>query len=235
MNLENEAAQAANALTPWFNGVVAETKELSSDVAAVLEISLHAKRKVSKAAFLRLAELSQDFLTKNSFAIGAGTFFAPGAADGGAHPPEWWTRDAAGTIARLKFNLTPGNDRYYDYAKLPYFSTPALTGQHTVWGPYIDYLGIEEYVLTFSAPVHVDGIFMGVSGCDIRLRDLEPLIMPHLRLIGGNAALINASNRVILGNSGMHLVGDRVKPESPAQHRLALDVPHLGLSLIYTL
>jgi hypothetical protein len=58
--------------------------------------------------------------------------------------------------------------------------------------------------------------------------------MPHLRGIPGDAALVNASNRVILGNSGMYLVGERIKSGSPQQQRMALDVPHLGLSLIYT-
>ena len=58
--------------------------------------------------------------------------------------------------------------------------------------------------------------------------------MPTLRAISGDAALVNASNRVILGNSGIYLVGERIKSGDPNQHRVALDVPHLGLSLIYT-
>lgn len=147
---------------------------------------------------------------------------------------QWWSRKESGAIGRLNFDLTPGSNRYYDYEKLPFFSTAASTGEQTLWGPYIDYLGFEEYILTFTAPVSVHGNFMGVAGCDIRVRDLEPLIMPNLCLIRGHAALINASNRIILGNSGMYLVGERVKSESPNQHQLTLDVPHLGLSLIYT-
>ncbi|MDJ0338392.1 cache domain-containing protein [Cryobacterium sp. PH31-O1] len=230
----NETVQAANAITPWFNGVATEIKELSQNVATVLERSLVGKFKVSKAALVGLDGLSREFLTKNSFAVGAGTFFAADSVEEGGLPPEWWSRNPSGAIGRLKFDLTPGSDRFYDYEKLPFFSTAASTGEQTVWGPYIDYLGTEEYVLTFSAPFYVHGNFMGVAGCDIRLRDLEPLIMPNLRLIQSHAALINASNRVILGNSGMYLVGERIKSESPNQHRLALDVPHLGLSLIYT-
>lgn len=234
MNPENEIVQAANALTPWFNGVAAEIRELSKNVAALLERSLVGKSKVNTAAMIGLDELSREFLTKNSFAVGAGTFFAADSVEEGGRPLEWWSRNSSGAIGRLKFDLTPGSDRYYDYEKLPFFSTAASTGEQTVWGPYIDYLGAEEYVLTFTAPFSLRGNFMGVAGCDIRHRDLEPLIMPHLRLIQTNAALINASDRVILGNSGMYLVGERIKSESSRQHRLALDVPHLGLSLIFT-
>ena len=58
--------------------------------------------------------------------------------------------------------------------------------------------------------------------------------MPNLRDIPSDAALVNASNRVILGNSGMYLVGERIKPGSPNLQRMPLDVPHLGLSLVYT-
>ena len=129
--------------------------------------------------------------------------------------------------------MTPGSSRYYDYEKLPFFSTAASTGEQSVWGPYVDFLGFEEYILTFAAPLSVHGRFTGVAACDIRIRDLEPLIMPTLRAIPGDAALVNASNRVILGNSGLYLVGERIKSGVPDQHRMALDVPHLGLSLIF--
>ena len=84
-----------------------------------------------------------------------------------------------------------------------------------LWGPYIDYLGFEEYVLTFTAPFSVHGKFSGVAGCDIRLVDLEPLIMRSLRAVHRDAALVNASNRVILGNSGAYLVGEQDKVGSP--------------------
>lgn len=234
MTPDTDVVQAATALTPWFSGVSAEIKDLSDGVSALLERRLGGKATVNRAALAGLDELSRGFLLRNSFAVGAGTFFASDSVEEGCRPLDWWSRQQTGAIGRLNFDLTPGSHRYYDYEKLPFFSTAASTGEQTVWGPYIDYLGFEEYILTFSAPFSVHGKFMGVVGCDIRLRDLEPLIMPTLRLIHANAALINASNRVILGNSGTYLVGERIKSESPHQHRLALDVAHLGLSLIYT-
>jgi hypothetical protein len=233
MNATTEIAHAANDLTSWISGVTTEIKKLSRDVASLLDRNLAGKSKVDQAALVGLDELSRKFLTKNTFAVGAGTFFAAASFEKGGHALEWWFRTESGALARLNSDLTPGSDRYYDYEKLPFFSTAASTGEQTVWGPYIDYLGFEEYILTFTAPFSVHGHFTGVTGCDIRLTDLEPLIMPILLLIPGDAALINASNRVILGNSGMYLVGERIKSGSPDQHRVALDVPHLGLSLIY--
>jgi hypothetical protein len=234
MKPDTEVVHAANALTSWTNGVSTEIAELSRNVASLLERNLVGRSKVDKAALVGLDKLSQEFLAKNAFAVGAGTFFAHESVEEGGRALEWWSRKGSGAVGRLDFDLTPGSNRFYDYEKLPYFSTAASTGEQTLWGPYIDYLGFEEYILTFTAPFSVHGTFTGVAGCDIRLKDLEPLIMPHLRGIPGDAALVNASNRVILGNSGMYLVGERIKSGSPQQQRMALDVPHLGLSLIYT-
>ncbi|MDQ6739412.1 MAG: cache domain-containing protein [Actinomycetota bacterium] len=234
MNPTTEVVHAAKALTSWISGVSTEIENLSGNVASLLEGNLVGKSQVDKTALVGLDELIREFLTRITFAVGAGAFFVPESVEAGSRAVEWWARKESGDVGRLDFDLTPGSHRYYDYEKLPFFSVPAATGQRTLWGPYVDYLGFEEYILTFAAPISVHGNFTGVAGCDVRIKDLEPLIMPKLRGIPGDAALVNASNRVILGNSGMYLVGERIKSGSPDQHRMALDVPHLGLSLIYT-
>ncbi|MDI3196257.1 cache domain-containing protein [Pseudarthrobacter sp. AL07] len=228
-----EVVHAASDLSSWMSGVCTEVKKLSSDVSSLLERNLAGKSKAGKAVLKGLDEYPRDFLTKNSYAAGAGTFFAVETIEEGVPALDWWARKEHGTIGRLDLDMTPGSSRYYDYEKLPFFSTAASTGEQSVWGPYVDFLGFEEYILTFAAPLSVHGRFTGVAACDIRIRDLEPLIMPTLRAIPGDAALVNASNRVILGNSGLYLVGERIKSDVPDQHRMALDVPHLGLSLIF--
>ncbi|WP_115788229.1 cache domain-containing protein [Arthrobacter silvisoli] len=234
MKPDHEVVHAANALTSWTSGVSAEITELARNVAALMERNLAGKPKVDSSALAGLEQLSRDFLAKNAFAVGAGTFFATQSVEEDGHALEWWSRGDSGALDKLDCDLTPGSNRYYDYEKLPFFSNAASTGEQTLWGPYLDYLGSGEYVLTFTAPFSVHGTFAGVAGCDILLRDLEPLIMPDLRGIPGDAALINASNRVILGNSGTYLVGERIKAGSSEQQRMELDVPHLGLSLIYS-
>ena len=234
MKLDNEVVHAAHALALWTGGVLAEINHLARNVAELVELNLAGRPKVDESSLLGLEALSREFLAKNTFAVGAGTFFAAQSVEAEGHIFEWWSRGQSGSIAKLDADLTPGSNRYYDYEKLPFFSTAASTGEQTLWGPYIDYLGFEEYIITLTAPFSLHGTFAGVAGCDILVKDLEPLIMPDLRAIPGNAALVNASNRVIMGNSGMYLVGERIKPGSPEdQQRMDLDVPHLGLSLVY--
>ena len=228
-----EVAHAAAALSSWLSGVCTEVNKLAGDVSSLLQRNPAGKQGIEAAALAGLDEYPRDFLTRNTFAAGAGTFFAMEALRPGVPALDWWARKDNGTIGRLDLDITPGSSRYYDYEKLPFFSTAASTGEQSLWGPYVDFLGFEEYILTFAAPLSVHGRFTGVAACDIRIKDLEPLIMPTLRAISADAALVNASNRVILGNSGLYLVGERIKSGYPNQHRTNLDVPHLGLSLIY--
>ncbi|ALE06320.1 GntR family transcriptional regulator [Arthrobacter sp. ERGS1:01] len=234
MNQTTEVAQAADALTVWFGRVCTEVETLSRNVSTQLEGNPAGHSKADTTALAGLEASTREFLTRNAFAVGAGTFFAAESVEAGGPAWDWWSRKESGTIGRLDFDQTPGSDRYYDYEKLPFFSTAASTGKQTLWGPYVDYLGFEEYILTFAAPFSIHGKFAGVAGCDIRVKDLEPLIMPKLRVIPGDAALVNASNRVILGNSGKYLAGQRIKSVAPNQSLLTLDVPHLGLSLLHS-
>lgn len=224
---------AADALTAWFSGVSTDVGILSKNVVSLYELSFARNAKVDKIAFRKMDYFSREFIINNLYAVGAGTFFTPRSVEKGNQTFEWWSRKESGAIERLEFDLTPGSSRFYDYEHLPFFSTAAATGEHTLWGPYIDYLGFEEYILTFTAPLSIQGNFAGVAGCDIRIRDLEPIIMPILQLIPNDAALINASNRVILGNSGLYLVGERVRLGRQDQRQLALGIPQFGLSIIY--
>jgi hypothetical protein len=101
-----------------------------------------------------------------------------------------------------------------------------------MWGPYVDYLGLDEYILTHTAPIQVGGSFVGVAGCDIRIRKLEEIFMPALRAIPGDAALLNESRRVVVGNSGAYLVGERLRSIPSDKQLIPIDVPHLGFSLL---
>ena len=145
---------------------------------------------------------------------------------------EWWIRNDAGGIEKLDFDLAPEGERFYDYEQLPWFSNAAKTGRQSIAGPYVDYLGFDEYIMTCTVPSYVRGMFIGVTGCDIRIRDLENKFIPLVRRIPGDAAILNGQNRVILGNSGRFIVGERVKTEPEGFCFIPLDVPNLNLRLI---
>ncbi|MDQ0736548.1 cache domain-containing protein [Arthrobacter agilis] len=224
------ALKAAGEIAAWMNALSLDVHRFAADSTALWSDHPH-PLSITPGDITRLEALAEAFLGSHDFVVGAGAIFATEAIrskDGGL---EWWIRREHG-IEKLEFDLRPGGERFYDYQNMPFFAAANRTGEQTAWGPYVDYLGMDEYILTFSAPIQLEGKFAGVAGCDIRIRTLEAILMPTLRAIPGNAALLNAGGRVVVGNSGAHLVGERVRPPADAGRLIPIAVPHLGFSLL---
>ncbi|WP_369045566.1 cache domain-containing protein [Sinomonas sp. P10A9] len=219
-------------IAKWFQRTGEDVGRLARDVAADLAARLGARTNVRPGDLAGLEGLSAEFLDAHPLAIGAGAIFSPEIVSDGARVLEWWVAQPDARPTKLILDLTPGGPRYYDYEKLPFFTTALATGQQTIWGPYVDYLGSDEYILTHTAPFAVADRLAAVAGYDMRIRDLEAAIMPALRSIPGDAALLNASGRVVIGNSGRYLVGERVRSEPSDSVLIPLDVPGLGYTVL---
>jgi hypothetical protein len=81
-------------------------------------------------------------------------------------------------------------------------------------------------------PLSLNGELIGTAGCDTEVSALETIVMPILRTIPADAALVSKMDRIVLGNSGRFLVGNRVG-ELPADGQ-RIDIPgvDLGLQLV---
>ena len=230
MTTPTPAHQAAAEIAAWMSTLgldvhkfAARTEALWSDRPGPMNIT--------PRDLANLEGLAKEFLETHSFVVGAGVIFSTEAVksrDGGL---EWWIKREQG-VEKLEFDLTPGGERFYDYQNMPFFAAANRTGEPTAWGPYVDYLGLDEYILTHSTPIQLDGKFAGVAGCDIRIRKLEEIFMPVLRAIPGDAALLNGSGRVVVGNSGAYLVGERLRTTPSDKEVIPINVPHLGFSLL---
>ncbi|MEV7647317.1 cache domain-containing protein [Arthrobacter sp. NPDC089319] len=228
----SQAADSAAAIEAWLNGLYQDLHASSKDVANQLEERISSGSNISPADIVGIAEMAASFLDSHDIAVGAGEIFSLSAIKDAEGVLEWWIRNDSGGIEKFGFDLAPEGDRFYDYEKLPWFSIAAKTGRQSISGPYVDYLGFDEYIVTCAVPTYVHGRFIGVTGCDIRIRDLENKLIPIVRRIPGDAALLNDQNRVILGNSGRFIVGERIKSEPDGFAFLPLDVPNLNLRLI---
>jgi len=91
---------------------------------------------------------------------------------------------------------------------------------------------MDKYILTAMVPLSLDGVLIGTAGCDVEVRELERVIMPILRTIPGDAALVSKFDRIILGNSGRFLVGNRVVTLPKDAIRHDVPGPELGLQLV---
>lgn len=142
---------------------------------------------------------------------GAGFVAAPQTLSDAPRWLQWWQQGRTGTPTRLVAELDPTRDRFYDYTQLPWFAVPASTGRRHVTGPYVDYVCTDEYALTFTEPIYVDGQFVGVAGADVFVNRYESLTLPPLRSLPAAAALVNTQGRVIVSNTARLVTGSLVR------------------------
>ncbi len=148
--------------------------------------------------------------------VGAGLVVAPGVLADAGHWMQWWSRDGAGEPQRLRPELDPEEESFFDYTLLPWFAVPRDTGRRHVTGPYVDWLCTGEYTLTFTAPVsgtHPEQgrCHLGVVGADIVAGWLERRLLPLLHRVDGPAALVNAEGRVVVANRPAPVTGAVVR------------------------
>ncbi|QWF79530.1 cache domain-containing protein [Amycolatopsis sp. CA-230715] len=144
--------------------------------------------------------------------VGAGFVAAPDILADQRFGFEWWTSDpAGGPPSQLFISLDPASPTFLDYTRQSWFTVPRDTGKRHINGPYVDYLCTDEYTLTFTVPARRDGVFAGVVGADVFVRQVERALQPKLRPLGGRAALVNAQGRVIVSNSARLATGSLLR------------------------
>ncbi|GGJ22508.1 cache domain-containing protein [Paenarthrobacter histidinolovorans] len=227
------AQKCANNIGQWFKSFYRDLDSASNEISESLMRCMDDRPKIDNSDLLDLPEIARTFLEGHHAAVGAGAIFAIASVSKAQGVLEWWLRDDAGRISKREFDLIPDTDAFYDYEQQPWFTIAARTGHLALVGPYVDYLGMGEYILTLTVPLYIDDNFVGVTGSDIRVRDLEGVFLPAMRAVPGDAALLNSQDRVIVSNSGRFLVGNRVKETPPGARKVALDVPALGLHFLY--
>ncbi|MFC3285910.1 cache domain-containing protein [Litchfieldella rifensis] len=140
---------------------------------------------------------------------GAGFVVAPDILSDARLYLEWWRQGAKpGNFIPLKVNLDEHSDTFYDYPNMPWFYKPRDEEAGHVIGPYVDMLGVDMYICTFSLPVYYSDVFLGIAGADVPLNNLEPVVIPHLMRLHKPAVLANDDFRVISSNTSRWLVGD---------------------------
>jgi len=143
--------------------------------------------------------------------VGAGFICAPHTLADQEFGFLWWETNPDAPPTRLFISLDPASESFLDYTRQSWFTVPRDTGRRHITGPYVDYLCTDEYTLTFTIPVRRRGVFLGVVGADVYVRDVERALRPKLRSLGGRAALVNAQGRVIVSNNVRQATGSLVR------------------------
>ncbi len=233
MSIESAAERAAAEIQTSFEAIFEGLTDFSSTVGPAILAQRGNRKRFIDGDLKPVKALAVKFMAAHPVVEGAGMLVAPGGIHADRGTIDWWRHDDAGTDSKVLFNLTPESGSSYDFQSLPWFNAVALTGRRAIAGPYVDYGGMDQYIITLMVPLDLGAGVLGMVGCDIEVADLEKTMVPLLRRIPGDAALLSNEDRVILGNSGRFLVGNRVR-ETP--HRggiIDVGLHDVGLRLVF--
>lgn len=181
-----------------------------------------------------LLQFVERFLHDKPVPFGAGVIFSRQAVNGKLGALEWWIRDASGQLSRAQIAIDPDDDKFYNFHTLDWFVEVVSNHRPSFTGPYVDYLGVDEYILTLTSPLYWQGNVIGVTGTDIRVSDLERDFLSTAATESEQSILLNPHNTVVLSTTSRFLVGDRIgqTPEGFAKTRLPI-LEELSLTLLH--
>jgi len=233
-NLLSDLGRASNAIGELFAVVYDDLTTMALACEHELMVARGAKTELTERHLRAIQPVAATFLSRYAFPSAAGIVLGPGIVDNNHGAVEWWLRGDAGTTHRLVLNLSPADPGFYDFVTYEWFAEVVSAGKPAIQGPYLDYAGMDKYIVTAMVPLSLDGKLIGTAGFDTEVRDLETVVMPILRTIPGDAALVSKLDRIIIGNSGRFLVGNRIVALPKDAIRLDIPGPDFGLQLVAT-
>ncbi|GEM_PF-89436 len=151
---------------------------------------------------------------------GLGVIAEVGVVPGHPYWLDWWQRTPTGSLERdTRHVMDPRRDDFYDYESREFMAHPRETRQPWATGPYVDYGGVDDYLVTMSVPIVRRGRFLGVAAADLLAADLERAFAPWLADAKGPCLLLNAEHRVIVSNAATNSVGDVIR--AAGEHQMA--------------
>ncbi|GAA3951266.1 cache domain-containing protein [Actinomadura viridis] len=188
-----------------FDAVLRSIEGLS---AQVVDLVGRAAARGERAGHEDLAPLRLEILgvlgAHAPLVTGTGFVAAPGLLADAPLWLEWWQAGDGGVPEPLIVDLDPAGHGFYDYTSRPWFTVPQRTRGPNVHGPYVDYHGTDQYILTMSTPVLDGPGFLGITGADLYLRRVEKAVLP---LLPPGAILVNSQGRVVISRSARHVTG----------------------------
>lgn len=164
-----------------------------------------------------LRALAGTWLEGEGTAIGYGFVAAPDVVDERARYLCWWQRSDR-EVRRLQLNFDIEDVNVYDYLDMDWYTRAEETRRPVIQGPWVDYTGSDQYVLTMAVPVVHESHFLGICGCDVVMTQLEVELLPRLRRLPEEAFLVNSNRQVVISNSPRWIPGDRMRTH-PLEHR----------------
>lgn len=158
---------------------------------------------------VRMRDLSYMVLDSHPEVQGAGIVFDVDRVAASDQTIQWHVR-ADGGYEPYGFVYDARSSEFYDFIQLPWFSVPQTEKRATLAGPYLDFLGVDEYIITLATPVIIGHRFAGTAAADLEVRAVERRFLELVRDIDADLALTNLEGRIICANSSRFLPGETV-------------------------
>lgn len=219
---EVEPYELHDAVRLFFEKLLLDLSGIGVEVTPVLADaadSADLRRRVSHSVLSRFDSLSASV---HGIGVAAEALVVQGAP----FWMDWWQRSIDGSFVRDERHvLDPDRDDFYDYSTKDFFTGPRVSGAASAIGPYVDFGGEDDYLITVAMPLSSGDRFLGVTAADVLVSQLESIFAPWLARAPGPMLLINAEPRVILSNSVAYHVGDVL---STTEDLLVYDVGMFG-------
>lgn len=183
------ALACAREVEDYFTGVIAALDVVRDGLVEVCR-----REALPAADLVAVAHpLTRSLLSGGLPLFGGGFVAAPGFLADHHLYLAWWQGEEQQLLAQ---STVSGSGDPVDYSRVEWYRTPVETGRAHVTGPFVDYVCSDEYMLTTTLPVEVDGRIVGVVGADTLLDTFESLLLGAVREAG--ATVVNPAFRVVL-------------------------------------
>ena len=206
------------AVTDLFEGLFADIEQ----VRIALEHRLR-HGPVDAAAALAAVGPPARALLDHGLALGAGYVAGRDALTDRTLYLAWWQGEEQQLLGEAD---SPASGDPFDYTRREWFRVPSESGRRHITGPYVDYVCTDEYVVTSTVPLVVDGIGYGVVGADVLAETLEDRLLPAVHRSG--VTLVGEHGRVIVSSDHRRAPGVLLDLEGRDAHRCG-DLPLLVL------
>ncbi len=218
MTPEHTVAQLAS----WFEHRFEKLSSLAETLTSTVHLGADGTLVLSTTAQRAMKAAATEFLQQHSVVDGCGIIFAPSSLGTKSGGLEWWVREDESRFARYSFGVVPRGDRYYNYEQHEWFIRAFEEGRSAAVGPFIDYLGVEVYIMTLTVPAVVEGQRVGAVGTDLQIDDLERALLPMLQECNSDLAILSRHGNVLVSNTAQFLPGELVSDPLPGYRFVSL-------------
>ena len=201
-----DAAGLAQAVSAILEPVFDRIERLAAAVAASRPAT---RTGWSEGDLAGVRKLILEQISTDDVYLGMGYVAAPGVIDGQERYMLWWQQDH-GQVSRLRPNFDRSSIDVYDYVEMDWFRLAEAGHPRVTFGPYVDYSGADQYIVTATVPVIVDGTLAGVAGADLLFGELERRLVRVLREASSEALIVNAERHIVAANTPRWVPGSRL-------------------------